>query len=103
VTVVPQLAAEPAGAVRRLEVAVVPDVAAAVRRRAAGPASAAVRLRGAEVRGAGVLRPEARGAQEALLLAAAWAALPSTRLQGDRLAPSARVAHARRRSRTARP
>jgi hypothetical protein len=113
--VVPQPAAEPAEAVRQLEVAAVRDVAAAPRRaaglasvaaalqRAAGPASVAVRLRGAEVRDAGVLRPGARGAQEVLLLAAAWAALLSTRCREDRLAPSARVAHARRRVRAARP
>jgi hypothetical protein len=68
-----------------------------------GRASVAVRPQGAGVRDAGVLRPGARVAQAVLLLAAAWAALPSTRLQGDRLAPSARVAHARRQVRTARP
>jgi hypothetical protein len=116
VAVVPRPAAEPAEAVRRLEVAAVLDVAAAVQRRAAGlasaavrlrvagPASAAGRLRGAEVLDAGVLRRVARGAQGVLLLAAAWAALPSTRL-GGRLAPSARArsAHARRQLPTARP
>jgi hypothetical protein len=112
--VAPQPAAEPAGAVLRLEVAAVRDVAAAprrvaglasvaARRRAVGPAAEAVRPRVAGVRDAGGLRPGARGAQAVLLLAAAWAALPSTRLQGDRLAPSARVARARRQVRTARP
>ena len=49
VAVGPRPAAEPAGAARRLEAAAVQDVAAAVQRRAAGPASVAVRLR----RGAG--------------------------------------------------
>jgi hypothetical protein len=103
--VVPQPAAEPAGTVRRLEVAVVRDAVAAAPRRAAGLASVAVRPRGAGARDAGVLRPAARGAQAVLLLAAAWVVLPSTRLQREGLAPStsARSAHARGCSRTARP
>jgi hypothetical protein len=96
VAVVPQPAAERAGAVRRLEVAAVPDVVAAVPRRAAGPASVAVRPRAAGVLDAGAPRPGARAVQAARLSAAAWAAPPSTRCQGDRLAPSeqARSAHA---------
>jgi hypothetical protein len=48
-------------------------------------------------------RPAARGAQEVLLLAAAWAGLLSTRPQGGRPAPSAAVAHARAGLRTAQP
>jgi hypothetical protein len=105
VAVVRQPAAEPAGAVRRLEVAAVQDVAAAVQRRAVGPASAAVRPRGAEVRDAGVLRPAARDAQGGLLLAAAWAALPSIRCRGGQPAPSIRAhsAHGRECFRTAQP
>ena len=84
VAVVPQPAAEPAAAVRRREVAAVQDVAA-VRRRAVGLASVAVRPRGAAALDAGVLRRAARDAQAVLLLAAAWAALPSTRCRGARL------------------
>jgi hypothetical protein len=107
-----QRAAESAGAVaRRLEGA------------AAEPASEAVRLREAEVAApdaevgplpgaaaevldaAGVRRPGARDGPAVLLLAAAWAELPSTRLQAGRLAPSARArfAHARGGLRTAQP
>jgi hypothetical protein len=106
VAVVPQpAAAELAGAARRLEVAAVQDVAAAVQPRAAGPASVAVRLQGAEVRDAGVLRPAARDAQGVLLLAAAWAVLPSIRCRGGRPAPSAPAhsAHGRESLRTAQP
>ena len=105
----PQQVAGSGAAARRRE-------AVAVQRRAAGPASAAVRLRGAEVaapdaeeaprRGAEAGVPDAvvaqrqvgqGGAQGVPLLAAAWAGLPSIRLQGGRLAPSARArsAHAR--------
>jgi hypothetical protein len=119
VAVVPQPAAEPAGAARRREVAAVQDVAAGVQRRAAGPASVAAPLRGAqqavpdaeeapqrgaEVPDAEVLRRAARGGA-VLLLAAAWAGLLSTRPQGGRPAPSApaRSAHARGCLRTARP
>jgi hypothetical protein len=104
VAVVPQPAAEPAGAVRRLEVVAVQDVAAAAQRRAVGPASVVVQPPGAAARDAAVLRPGARGAQGVLLLAAAWAALPSTRL-GGRLAPSVwtRSAHVGRQLPTARP
>ena len=113
-----------AGAARQPEAAAVQDVAAAEQRQAAGPAAAAAPLRGAEVavpdaeeaplRGAEaegldaaaeVLRRVARDGPGAPLLAAAWAGLPSTRLQGGRLAPSARArsAHARRCLRTAQP
>jgi phage tail protein X len=89
--------------VRQPEVAAVLDAAVGVRPQgAARVAVAAVRLRGA-VLDAGALRRAARDAQGVLLLAAAWAALPLTRLQGDRPALSARVAHARRQLRTARP
>jgi hypothetical protein len=105
VAAAPQPAAERAGVARRLEVAAVQDVAAAVQRRAAAPASVAVRLRGAAgALDAAVLRPGALD-EGVLLLAAAWAGLPSTRLQGDRLAPSAgaQSAHARGCLRTARP
>jgi hypothetical protein len=105
VAVAPQPAAEePAGAVRPLEAAAVQDVAA-VQRRVAGPVSVAVRLRGAGVLDAAVLRRAAPDAQGGLLLAAAWAALPSIRCRGDQPAPSARArsAHARRALRTARP
>ena len=113
-----------AGVARRPEEAAVPGAAEEARPQAAGPVAAeAVRLRGvpvvapdaeealrraaeAEVRvleaGARrrVARDEALGAR---LWAAAWAALPSTRCQGHRLAPSARAqsAHARGRLRTA--
>jgi hypothetical protein len=107
-----QPAAGSAGAVaRRLEAA------------AAEPASETVRLREAEVAApdaevvplpgaaaevldaAGVRRPGARDGPAVLLLAAAWAELPSTRLQAGRLAPSARArsAHARGGLRTAQP
>jgi hypothetical protein len=128
VAAAPQPAAESAGAARRLE-------AAAVQRRAAGLASAAVRPREAEVAAPGAEEARLReaevaapGAEEALLrvaevldaagvpqrvardegvllLAAAWAELPSTRLQGGRLAPSAwaQSAHARGGLRTAQP
>jgi hypothetical protein len=105
VAVAPQPAAEPAGAVRRLVVAAVRDVAA-VPRRAAGPASEAVQPRGAaEVPDAGVRRQAGRGAQGVLLLAAAWAVLPSIRCRGGRPAPSlwARSARAGGRLRTAQP
>jgi hypothetical protein len=106
VTVVPQ-PEEPAGAVRRLEVAAVQDVAAAVQRRAAAvPAAVAVRPRGAGVLDAAVRRRAARAAQAVPLSAAAWAALPSTRLQGGPLGPLARArssAHARRQLRAAQP
>jgi hypothetical protein len=104
VVAAPLPAAESAGVARRLEVAAVQDVAAAVQRRAAGPASGAARLLGAEVLDAAVLRPGARD-EGVRLLAAAWAGLPSTRLQGGRLAPSARArsAHARGCLRTAQP
>jgi hypothetical protein len=107
VVAAPQPAAESAGVARRLEVAAARDVAAAVQRRAAGPASVAAWPRGAAaVQDAGVLLRGARDAQGVLLLAAAWAAgLPSTRLQGGRLAPSARAqsAHARGGLRIAQP
>jgi hypothetical protein len=102
VAVVQRPAAEPAGAVRRLEVAAVQDVAAAAPWLAAGPASAAGRLRAAGVLDAAVQRRAARDAQGVLLSAAAWAVLPWIR-QGDLLGPSARVAHARRQLPTARP
>ena len=109
-------------AARPREAAAVQGGAEAVPRRAAGPASAAVRLRGAEVAAPDAEEAPLRAAQagalaaaeephrvardeEVLLLAAAWAELPSTRLRGGRLAPSARArsAHARGGSRTARP
>jgi hypothetical protein len=79
--------------------AALPQAAAVARAAAAG-----VRRREEVARAAGVPRRAARGGA-VLLLAAAWAALPSTRLQGDRLAPSARArsARARRRLRTAQP
>jgi hypothetical protein len=126
-----QPAAEPAGAARRPEAAAVQDVVAAAQRRAAGPASVAVRLQVAEapdavavllrvaeapdavaVRLRVVEAPDAgvqpRGARDALgapPLAAAWAGLPSTRRRGDRPVPSARgrSAHARGCLRTAQP
>jgi hypothetical protein len=98
------------------------DVVAAVQRQAAGPASAAVRLREAEVAAPDAEEARLRGAlagvlaaaevpqrvardEGVLLLAAAWAELPSTRLQGARLAPSAWApsAHARGGLRTAQP
>jgi hypothetical protein len=122
--VVPQPAAASAGvAARRLEEA------------AAEPASAAVRLRGAEVAAPDAEEAPLRGAEAAvpgaeeallraeeeldaaaarrrvgrgegvLLLAAAWAGLPSTRLQAGRLAPSAaaQFAHTTGGLRTAQP
>jgi hypothetical protein len=111
VAAVPQPAAERASVARRRE------EVAAVRRRAAEPASAAGRLRGAEVAAPGAEEAPRRAAAavdasrvrvgragpEVLLLAAAWAGLLSTRLQGGRLAPSARAqsAHAREGLRTA--
>lgn len=121
-----QPAAESAGvAARRREAAAVRGVAEVVQRRAAGPVAAeAARLRGAQVAApdaaeapqravpagvldaAGVRRRAARGeARGALLLAAAWAGLPSIRCQEGRLAPSARAqsAHGRVRLRTAQP
>jgi hypothetical protein len=121
--VVPRPAAEQASAVARRPEAAEPDAAEEVQRWAAGPASVAVRLRGAEAaapdaeeaprRGAlaGVLaaavarRQVGPGAPEVRLSAAAWAGLPSTRLQGGRLAPSApaRPAHARGWLRVAQP
>jgi hypothetical protein len=106
-----QPAAGSAGAVaRRLEAA-------------AEPASEAVRLREAEVAApdaevvplpgaaaevldaAGVRRPGARDGPAVLLLAAAWAGLPSTLRQAGRLARSAwaRSAHAKGGLRTAQP
>ena len=103
----PQPAAESAGVVaRRREAAAVPDGAEEVQPQAAGPVAAeAVRLRAAQAPDAeaAVLPRVARDG--VLLLAAAWAALPSTRLQGDRLAPSARArsAHAKGWLRTAQP
>jgi hypothetical protein len=119
VAAVPQPAAESAGAeARRRGAAAVRGVAEAVQRRAAAPALVAVRLPGAvpdaagaplrEVEvpdAAGVRRRVGRDAQAARLSAAAWAGLPSTRLQGDRPAPSARArsAHARGQLRIARP
>jgi hypothetical protein len=121
VVVGPQSAAESAGAARRREAAAVQDVAA-VQRRAAGPASVAVRPRAAEVavpdaeeaprRGAEaevpdaavVLRPGARGGAQGVLLSAAASAAPLCP-QAARPAPSARAqsAHARGGLRTAQP
>jgi hypothetical protein len=101
--------------------AAVQDAAEVVQRRAAEPASAAVRPRGAEGAAPDAEEAPLRGEAEPLdvaavphrvardegarLLAAAWAGLPSTRLQAGRLAPSARAqsAHAREGLRTARP
>jgi hypothetical protein len=105
VAVVPRPAAEPAGAVRRLGVAAVQDVAAAVQRPAAGPASVAVRPRGAAgVRDAEGRRRGARDAQAVLPLAAAWAAVLSIRCRGGPApSTSARSAHAGRQLQTVRP
>jgi hypothetical protein len=84
------------GAERAVAVVVLPQaeraVAAAVRLRAAGPVSE-------------VLRQAVQGAQGVLPSAAAWAAPLSTRLRGDRLAPSppVRSARAKESLRIARP
>jgi hypothetical protein len=106
-----------AAAARRLEVAAGQGGAEVVQRRAAGPASVAVRLQVAgapdavavrlrvvEAPDAEVRRPAARDGA-VLLLAAAWAGPPSTRRRGDRLGRSARArsAHARGCLRTAQP
>jgi hypothetical protein len=111
------VAASAGVAARRLEEAAAEPASAAVRLRGAEAAAlgaAAARPRGAEEaapdaegvrpRGAEAEAPDAEGVphrvgrdEGGLLLAAAWAGLPSTRLQGDRPAPSARArsAHAR--------
>jgi hypothetical protein len=82
-------------------------VAEAVPQPAAEQAAVAVRLRGEQAGPVSeVRRRVARGAQGEPLSAAAWAAVPlSTRLRGDRPAPSppARSAHAKESLRIAQP
>jgi hypothetical protein len=101
----PEEAAAPVAAgVRQPEEAAAPDVAVVALPQGVARAVAAV-LQPAAGPVAEVRRPAARDAQGVLPSAAAWAALPSIRLRGDRPAPSpsARSAHAREVSRIARP
>jgi hypothetical protein len=90
-----------AAGVRQPEAEAAPDVAAAVlpQVEVAERGAAEVALPPAAVLDvvAEVLRQAARGAPGVLLLAAAWAALLSTRLRGDRPAPSPQVRSARAR------
>jgi hypothetical protein len=91
--------------VRQPEEAAAPDVAAVALPQGAVRAGAAAVLQPGAAPVSEVLRPVGPVGQGARPSAAAWAGLPSTRLQGGRLAPAApaRPAHARGGLRTAQP